>query len=160
MSYSDEWPEYGLNNTFWWQVILLVLLVLLLISVELYWHIWLRNIAHSSLDSGVNTLSAAHSDHNFLFQLHSATMQDAAPLQTNRSPLDNRGTIYSAGNQNISLHPYHILLRHFSYRKITCHVLRTAPHCILQIPVGHPRHSSLRKQWMWRRKQRLLITVL
>jgi len=32
-------------------------------------------------------------------------MQDAASLQTNRTLLDNRGTIYSAGNQSTSVHP-------------------------------------------------------
>jgi len=57
----------------------------LLISVILYWYILLRNIAHSSLDSGVITLSAGHSDHSYLFHLHSATLQDAAPSQTNRT---------------------------------------------------------------------------
>jgi hypothetical protein len=38
----------------------------------------------------------------------SVTQRDDAgsrTLQTNRSPLDNSGTIYSASNQNTSLHP-------------------------------------------------------
>jgi hypothetical protein len=132
----------------------------LLISVILYWYIWSRNITHSSLDSDVITLSAGHSDHSFLFQLHSATLHDAAPSQTRRTLLDNRGTIYSAGNQNTSVHPSHFLVRHSSCwkRHVSCPM--DCPHCILQIPVRYPRHSSPRKQWMGLRNQVLLITEL
>ena len=69
------------------------LVIDLLISVILYWYIGLLIIAHNWLESDVHTLSAGHSDHNFLFQLHSATLQDAALLQTNRTLVDNGGGV-------------------------------------------------------------------
>jgi len=132
----------------------------LLVSVILYWHIWLRNFAHISLDSGVNTLSAGHSNHNYLFQSHSATMQEAAPYKPTAALLITVvlfiPPVTKIPHCTLSTSCWDIL----HAGSVMCHVLRIASHCILQIPVRYPRHSSPRKQWMGRRKQRLLITVL
>jgi hypothetical protein len=76
----------------------------LLISVILYWYIWLRNIAHSSLEHGVNTLSAGQSDHDLLFSYTARRCRMPHLYKPTASLLDNRGMIYSAGNQNTSVH--------------------------------------------------------